>query len=205
MPSNDNKQCCDQACVKTETCEGVECPDFQKCVRGQCYEETCNERTWPLCAENEICTDEYYIDDLVIKCCSGECRRPCVNDTGCYPGESCKTGYCIVEACEDIGGLTCDAKTEKCIGEIERTLDNDNCCLECGLKTCEEREGIECNANIGEACTTTTDETLDVAECCFDECVVDWCFDKPCAINQKCDSEKEKCVFKTCEEMEGDI
>jgi len=203
FPTSENTTCCNETCVKTESCEGVECPDLHKCVRGECYKKTCSEMDLRLCTADEKCTDEYFKDDKGITCCLGECRRSCNNVGDCYLGEICNSGYCIIESCDDIGGRTCNASTEKCIGEIERTLDNDECCLECQALTCEEREGQICDTEIGAECTKSTEETFDTTECCFAECTVSWCFDKPCAINQKCDEEKEKCVLKTCDEMEG--
>jgi hypothetical protein len=201
LPTTDRGICCDSPCSKTESCEGVKCPEEQKCVRGNCIDKTCAERELPLCAQGEMCTDEYYKDGLGIVCCTDECRRPCVSDANCSIGEMCKDDYCIVKECSDIGGKTCDAKTEECTGEMERTVDNEECCLQCGLKKCEEMEGIVCNASNGEECSKSTIVASDTAECCLDECEGNWCIDTPCAINKKC--VEERCVLKTCEEMEG--
>lgn len=201
LPTTDKKICCNIPCSKTKSCEGIKCLSHQKCINGECYNKSCEERNLPLCTLNEECTGDYYKDDSAITCCDKECRKPCEEDIDCSSEEMCDGEYCIVKACEDIGGKTCDKDTEKCIGEIERTLDNDNCCTECELIKCEEMDGIICDSAEGEECTGKTKNAFDTAECCMKECEIDWCFDKPCAINKNC--EEQKCVFKTCEELEG--
>jgi len=205
MPSSDKGACCDVPCVKTGSCTGVKCPDYQKCVNGSCYDKTCEERELPLCVSAEICTKEFFKDPVGITCCTGECRKACTSDSNCLAGEACTSGYCIVESCSSIGGKTCNATTEFCAGEIEKTLNNANCCTKCQLKKCSERSGIVCDAGIGEKCTKTAVKTFDTNSCCLAECAQNWCFDKPCAINQKCDEKEQQCVLKTCDEMGGEI
>ncbi len=203
LPTTDSGICCDTTCRKTTSCEGVVCEDEEKCVNGICVEKTCSERELPLCNTEERCTENYYIDGLGIKCCTGECRKPCFSNTDCGSGEICDEAenYCIAESCSDIGGKTCNAITERCTGEIERTVDNDNCCLECGPKKCYDMGGIFCDGETGESCTNATTTAFD-GECCLDQCEVDPCFNIACGgINKKC-SEGE-CVLKTCEEIGG--
>jgi hypothetical protein len=199
LPAKDSKVCCNQECSKTESCEGVDCPNEQKCVRGLCIDKTCEERELPLCTVSEICTDDFFKDDKGITCCTGECRRPCISDLNCSVYEVCREEYCIAKSCEDIGGEECNEETEKCIGDKETTLDAEECCFDCALKTCEEREGVECED--GFTCSRDPEETADTTECCLYECEEDLCFDTPCAVNKKC--VEDKCVLKTCEEMNG--
>lgn len=199
LPSKDNKVCCNQECSQTESCEGVNCPTDQKCVRGNCIDKTCAERELPLCTSSERCTEDFFKDDLGITCCTGECRTPCDSDANCSSTEACRNDYCIAKSCEEIGGKECNTTTEECVGDKERTLDAEECCFDCALKTCEEREGIECEEE--STCSQNTVETLDTAECCLATCEEDLCFDTPCAVNRKC--VEDECVLKTCEEMSG--
>lgn len=200
LPTTDRGVCCNVQCSKTKSCEGVVCESYEKCVNGECYKKLCGELGLPLCTIYEECTGQYYKDDRAITCCDGECRKPCETDSDCGLEEMCDGEYCIVKECADIGGRTCQSY-EKCAGEIERTLDNDECCTQCVLKKCEGIGGIICDIEEGEECYGNTRASSDSDECCLGECTIDWCFDKPCAINKKCES--QKCVFKTCEEMEG--
>lgn len=203
MPSKDRDACCETACVKTGSCTGVTCQSYQKCVNGKCYDKTCAERELELCITGEICTKEFFKDALGITCCTGECKRACSSDANCSSFQICKNSYCVIEKCADIGGKVCNATTEVCGGEIEKTLDTPNCCTECRLKKCGERGGVVCDEGLSEKCTQKTIETFDSSDCCMAECIVNWCVDKPCAINQKCDETLQKCVLKTCEEMKG--
>jgi len=195
--------CCDVECEKTKSCEGVECPDEQKCVQGKCIDKSCAERRLPLCDSTEICTEDYYKDTFGIRCCTGECKRPCTSSADCEADYICDGEFCIAASCEDIGGKTCDEETEICVGETVKAVDNNFCCLECQLKTCEEREGKYCDPAFGEFCPEATVETFDTNECCLEECEIEPCFEVVCAVNKKCDEEDGECVLKTCEEMEG--
>ncbi len=203
LPTTDSGICCAVPCSKTESCEGVTCAEEQKCVRGNCIDKSCAERELPLCVPGEVCIGDYFKDTFDIVCCTGECRRPCDSDANCDAGEVCDPiqKYCIVKSCSDLGGKTCNATTEKCTGEKERTVDNEECCLECTLKTCEQRGGIVCDATKGEKCSQSAVESFDEPECCLAECQFDWCIGRRCAINRKC--VEEKCILKTCEEMGG--
>ena len=202
LPTTNQGICCDTTCRKTTSCEGVVCEETEKCVNGNCYEKSCAERELPLCVSKEICTEEVYRDDFGVQCCTGECKIPCTTDANCSDGRVCNLSenYCIAVSCEDLGGKTCDEETERCSGDTERTLDNEECCLECSPKKCEEMGGILCNEEIGEVCLGTTTTSFD-GECCLDQCEVVPCFDIACAINKKCDG--GECILKTCEEMGG--
>ncbi len=202
LPTTDHGICCDTACRKTKSCEGVVCGEYEKCINGGCYEKSCAERELPLCTSREICTEDFYVDDFGIKCCTGECRIPCISDANCSGGKICDVSenYCIAKSCEDLGGKTCDSVTEKCVGDIERTLDNEECCLECGPKKCDYMDGIFCDEESGETCSSSTITAFD-GECCLAQCEIDECFNMVCGTNKKC--EEGECVLKTCEEMNG--
>lgn len=203
LPVSGGGLCCDRACTKTKSCTGIECASTEKCVNGLCVKKTCAEMKLGLCTSSEVCTSSTYVDDLGIKCCTGECRQPCTSDANCDVGEVCKEGekYCIAISCSGIGGKTCNGEGELCTGETEATLDNDECCLECLLKTCDQRNGIVCDASKGLVCPDSTVETFGGEECCLSECVHEPCFDMPCAINKKC--VEGVCELKTCKEMGG--
>ncbi len=202
FPTTDEGICCDTTCSKTKSCEGVVCGKYEKCINGNCYEKSCKERELALCAPEELCTEEFYVDDFEIKCCTGECRIPCISDENCSSNEICDyaKNYCIAKSCGYLGGKTCNSVTEKCVGDIERTLDNEECCLDCELKKCAEIDGIFCDEEIGEICSSSTITTFD-GECCLNQCEVDACFDIVCGTNKKC--EEGECILKTCEEMNG--
>lgn len=196
-------QCCSVACTGGKSCTGIVCGQLEKCVNALCVKKTCQELEFELCSSSEVCTGSNYVDGLGIKCCTGACRQPCDYDGNCDQWEICEQSekYCVAVSCADLGGKTCDSQTEWCAGEKESTLDNSNCCLDCRLKTCSQRDGIVCDASKGMICSGSTEQTLDRADCCLSGCVQETCFDRPCAINKKCVD--NLCALKTCAEMPG--
>lgn len=200
LPVSETGICCDESCVKTKSCEGVKCEEGYKCVNGECYQMTCAERELELCSSAEICDNEYFVDSLGIRCCTGECKEPCTGDANCGLDRVCSDGFCVFASCVDAGGKTCTSE-EKCVGEIVKAADTDYCCTDCRAKTCEERSGKICQVSDFEFCPKPETQTFDTNYCCLDECDVNACLSTPCALNEKCDY--TTCVPLSCKERGG--
>ncbi len=99
----DGQECVDGECVAVDPCEGVECPDGQECVDGECVAvDPC---------EGVECPDGQ-------ECVDGECVAvdPC-EGVECPDGQECVDGECVPVDGGD-GDPTAGAAfyTDNCVG-----------------------------------------------------------------------------------------
>jgi hypothetical protein len=196
-------------------CVGVSCPAGETCIAG-----SCRGPVPPACARNEDCnTGESCIAGSCVvvpprgcdpPCASGQicgptgdCTKPCTQDTECGAGQVCRAGGCVNRCdadaecgegrkCDkilDIGGCvaticsgvscpaesSCDVNTGVCLSNNQQDCDSNDNCLENYF--CNNQDKCErCNNNL--------DTDKDGKKDCDDECPLDPTRkEKPCSRN----------------------
>ena len=149
-----------ESCTANEDCEGteVEILGAEMCCLGSCVIEGdydyCSDMvpTAVSCYPNEVCINENTWSIIPFEQATNEdncCPLPgiCVEDISCSnkPGERCSAGY-------------------ECIGTIEKTNDEEECCVGECLISCAGQGGIICIGD--EECSVSYADASDTSKCC---------------------------------------
>ncbi|MEM2933116.1 MAG: hypothetical protein QXK80_02115 [Candidatus Pacearchaeota archaeon] len=184
---------CKDLCNETEfEISNIICPDWKYCCKsyGRAY---CNETGGEICDIDEECYGNE-IDTLDGKCCLGSCISEEVSNESCYNiGSICEAnevcinritwsvvGFtttqdsnrcCVGTSVECVPDIRCSSIGEKCgigeecVGTIEKTRDEEECCRGQCLEPCSKQGGTLCKAN--EKCTGRLVSSVEGSNCCI--------------------------------------
>ncbi|MCL6579313.1 MAG: hypothetical protein K6T73_08005 [Candidatus Bathyarchaeota archaeon] len=175
ITSSEGRVCCLGACTAPmQTCSqagGEICDPNQgkSCMNGQWIQSSeanccrltfcttqqlsCSAMGGEICASDEDCDG----GNLVV-----------ASDTGGRATCCAQGGVCLVQSCESLGGIACEAG-QTCSGSLEKTMDEPRCCVngEC-LSSCSSLGGTICNSTL--ECDGRTVSASDTTRCCLGKC-----------------------------------
>ncbi|MFH1256784.1 MAG: hypothetical protein V1494_05845 [Candidatus Diapherotrites archaeon] len=105
----DTEYCCPVKCIEPTSCEGITCPENQRCLNGKCVLKTCTQLGGQPCNSREVCPGNLIVSYDSAKCCATVCAATTsCEGLVCPSNQKCASGNCVLKTCAEQSGITCE-------------------------------------------------------------------------------------------------